>query len=172
MTVGPSEAVLGWRVVPWALVAGLLAAGVTGCGSQKTPAKPVASAVPPTILAAPVQVRTFAQVDRAMRHLYRAHPSIATFTVQDVEYTSKTRDRVLEVCQRGGAEKTASALESTRVLACAPLIFFFYSYGRMRSVPSSIDVARQLYWYAVAANQRPHDAEPGLRTLLRRWGVR
>jgi hypothetical protein len=117
-------------------------------------------------------VRTFAQVERAVRHLYRTHPSIVKFMIQDVEYTPATRDRVLAVCHRGGPEKTASALESTRVLACAPLIFFFYSYGRARSVAASTTLAQQLYWYAVASNQRPRDAEPGLTTLLRHWGVR
>jgi hypothetical protein len=150
----------------------LLTAGVAGCGSSKTSARRVATEPAPSILAEPVQVRTFAQVERAVHELYRAYPSIGRFAIQDVEYTPTTRDRVLAVCHRGGPERTASALESARVLACAPLIFFFYSYGRVRSVPSSVDVARQLYWYAVVSNQRPHDARPGLTTLLRRWGVR
>jgi hypothetical protein len=35
-------------------------------------------------------------------------------------------------------------------MACAPLIFFFNYYGQQKSVPESIDIARQLYWYALA----------------------
>jgi hypothetical protein len=120
-----------------------------------------------------VQSVTFAAVERTVQDLYRTHPGIGgRFSVQDVEYTTVTRDKVLKVCREGGPEKSAAALESARVLACAPLIFFFYSYGRMRSVPASIAVAQKLYWYAVANNERPHAAQPGLTSLLRKWGVR
>ena len=138
-----------------------------GCGgSQKTPAQP------PTILATPVQVVSFAAVRQQILSLYRAHPDIQNFQVQDVTYTPKTRDKVLRVCHEGGPEKSASALESTRVLACAPLIFFFYKYGRTASIPAATAVAQQLFWYTVVNNERPHLAEPGLRTLLTGWGVR
>ncbi len=115
---------------------------------------------------------SFEQVHRAVLTLYRAHPDIQGFQVQDVTYTPKTRDKVLGICHDGGAEKSASALESARVLACAPLIFFFYSYGRSASVPAATAVAQQLFWYTVVSNERPHFSEPGLITLLTRWGVR
>jgi hypothetical protein len=154
-----------------ALVAAIVAASLVGCGGSSSAVKTVTQATP-TILAGPVRPTTFGEVERAVRGLYRAHPSIATFVAQDVEYTPATRDKVLTVCHRGGPETSAVALESARVLACAPLIFFFYSYGRMRSVPASISVARQLYSYAVLSNRRPRVAEPGLKALLRRWGVR
>ncbi len=62
------------------------------------------------------------------------------------------------------------ASESARVLACAPLIFFFYSYGRRAAVPEGVDVARTLYWYAVTANRKAFDAGPGLTRLLVSWG--
>lgn len=106
-----------------------------------------------------------------MRALYRSHPGVAKATFNDVDYTSGTRDKVLSVCHTGGPEKSASALESTRVLACAPLIFFFYSYGRHASVPQAVDVARTLYWYAVTSNRQPYEAGPGLARLLVSWGV-
>ncbi len=141
--------------------------GVVGCGGSKS-----SSSKPHTILVAPVQPISFTRVRRAVLELYRAHPDIQSFQVQDVTYTPKTRDKVLGVCHEGGPEKSASALESARVLACAPLIFFFYSYGRAASVPAATTVAQQLFWYAVLSNQRPHLAEPGLRTLLTGWGVR
>ncbi len=140
--------------------------------AAKTATVKTATAPRPTILVGPVRPTTFGEVERAVRALYRAHPAIGNFVVQDVEYTPVTRDKVLAVCRRGGPEKSAVALESARVLACAPLIFFFYSYGRVHSVPASLAVARQLYSYAVLSNQQPRDAEPGLNALLRRWGVR
>jgi hypothetical protein len=150
----------------------IVLASLVGCGGSKSAAVKTATEPRPAILAGPVRPTTFGEVEQAVRTLYRAHPSIGTFVVQDVEYTPATRDKVLSVCRRGGPEKSAVALESARVLACAPLIFFFYSYGRLRSVPASLSVARQLYSYAVLSNRHPRDAEPGLNALLRRWGVR
>ncbi len=150
----------------------IVVASLVGCGGSKSAAVETAPAPRPAILVGPVRPTTFAEVERAVRALYRAHPSIGDFVVQDVAYTPATRDKVLTVCRRGGPERSAVALESARVLACAPLIFFFYSYGRLRSVPASLAVARQLYSYAVVNNRQPRDAEPGLNALLRRWGVR
>ena len=160
------------RRISCTLVAATVAASLTGCGSSKSSAVSTASDSRPSILTAPVQSVTFAAVERTVQDLYRTHPGIGRFSVQDVEYTTATRDKVLKVCREGGPEKSAAALESARVLACAPLIFFFYSYGRMRSVPASIAVAQKLYWYAVASNERPHAAQPGVTSLLRKWGVR
>jgi hypothetical protein len=62
-------------------------------------------------------------------------------------------------------------LESSRVLACAPLLFFFYSYGVRSSAAESVDVARKLHWYAVTHNRRPYDSRRILTLLLRRWGI-
>jgi hypothetical protein len=118
-----------------------------------------------------VRSTTFAQAREALLALYASHPAIRAFTVKDVEYTPATRDKVLRVCHMGGPETSARALESARVLACAPLIYYFYSYGRSASVPDAIDVAQKLYWYAVTANHHPYAAQPGLTSLLRSWGI-
>ena len=150
----------------------VVAASLVGCGGSKSGVAKPATEPRPAILAGPVRPTTFGEVEQAVRALYRVHPAIGNFVVQDVEYTPATRGKVLTVCRRGGPEKSAVALESARVLACAPLIFFFYSYGRLRSVPASLAVARQLYSYAVVSNRQPRDAEPALKALLRRWGVR
>lgn len=130
-----------------------------------------ASMPAPSILTAPVRPATFAQARAAVLALYRSHPGVREASFNNVEYTPATRDKVLRVCHSGGPEKSASALESTRVLACAPLIFFFYSYGRHAAVPEAVNVARTLYWYAVAANRKPVYAGPGLTRLLVSWGV-
>jgi hypothetical protein len=132
---------------------------------------PTASVPAASILTAPVRPTTFVRARAALLALYRSHPAVSRASFNDVQYKSATRDKVLRVCRSGGPEKSASALESARVLACAPLIFFFYSYGRDASVPDGIDVARTLYWYAVTANRKPFDAGPGLTRLLVSWGV-
>jgi hypothetical protein len=115
---------------------------------------------------------TFAQVDRAIEKLYRRHPQLRSFVVRDVEYTAATRDKVLQVCHEGGLELDRAVLESSRIAGCAPLIFFFYSYGRRRSVPEAVEVARKLYWYAARNVRGPFDARASLVALLRTWGVR
>jgi hypothetical protein len=91
--------------------------------------------------------------------------------VRDLQYTPGTRDKVLRVCQRGGPEKSRARRETIRLAGCAPLVFFFSSYGRQRAVPEATDVARKIYWYAVRNIRGPIDARATLTTLLRSWGV-
>jgi hypothetical protein len=175
----PSAVKSGPRTARLSLAVICLVAGITlaACGSSQTrgpsaaPAPSAAQAPPATILSEPVVPTTFAQVRAAALAVYRSHPAIAKFTAKDVQYTSKTRNKVLDVCHRGGPEKSAHSLESTRVLACAPLIYFFYSYGRSASAPDALAAARRLYWYAVTANRKPFQAGPGLSRLLLSWGV-
>ena len=147
-----------------------------GCGTSSQPHIQKRSASPATrkpvsILSSPVQPTTFARARAAVLALYRTHSAVRTFTARDVFYTPATRDKVLKVCHEAGPEKTAQARESSRVLACAPLIFFYYSFGRRAAVPAAIDVARRLYWYAVEANTKPDFSGPVLTRLLRSWGV-
>jgi hypothetical protein len=85
-------------------------------------------------------------------------------------YTPETRDKVLATCRLGAASSNAREKETTRVFGCAPLIFFFYNFGRQKSVPESIEVARKLFWYA-AEITGPYQALPPLRDLLQRWGI-
>ena len=149
-----------------AAVAALVAFGLPGASSS-----PTESASAPSILTGPVRPASFFQAHAAILTLYRSHPAVSRASFNDVEYPAVTREKVLRVCRLGGPEKSASALESSRILACAPLIFFYYSYGRRASVPEAIDVARTLYWYAATANRKPIDAGPGLERLLASWGV-
>jgi len=79
---------------------------------------------------------------------------------------------VLDVCRRGGRETDPASVESIRVAGCAPLIFYFYSYGSQQSVPESIAVAKKLYWYAATNIDGPFDAEESLAAVLRSWGLR
>ena len=162
--------VLITAVLVLALVA-MAATAVVAIRSLGASSAPSVSVSAPTILRAPVRPTTFVQAQAAIRALYRAHPAVGHASFDDVDYTAATRDKVLGVCHSGGPERSASALESARVLACAPLIFFFYSYGRQASVPQAVQAARTLYWYAVSANRKPLDAGPGLTRLLAGWGV-
>jgi hypothetical protein len=117
------------------------------------------------------QTVSFAVVRQAVDRLYSRHPDIRTFVVRDVQYSPRTRDKVLSVCHRGGPEKTAAERESVRVAGCAPLVFFFYSYGRKRGVADATDVARMIYWYVAGDVRGPFDARKTLTALLRTWGV-
>jgi hypothetical protein len=111
------------------------------------------------------------QVKRGIDDLYRSHPAITSFAVQDVQYTVQSRDAVLKACSSGDGGPDSQAVESSRVIACAPLIFFFYSYGTKASASDSVDVAAQLYWYAITHITGPVDAQSALDELLRSWKV-
>jgi hypothetical protein len=138
------------------VIAVLLVAGVAGCGR---------SSETTTILGGDIEKTSFRDVRQGIDELYRDHPEIRSFVARDVRYTPATRDKVMQVCSDGAPQTNPRERESSRILGCAPLIFFFYRYGRDSGVPQAVELARQLYWYA-AAIKRPYDAEPVLSTLL------
>ena len=145
---------------------------LAGCGGgSSNDATTSVAADAPALVDSEPQQPTYADVRAAVDELYQAHPGIARFIVQDVQYNAITRDKVLDVCRRGGAEHDPASSESVRIAGCAPLVFFFYEYGRQRSVPESVDVARTLYWYAVTSIDGPFDAKDTLSGLLRSWGI-
>jgi hypothetical protein len=123
------------------------------------------------VIRSPPQTVSFVEVGHAVDRLYAQHPDLRSFVVRDVQYTPRTRDKVLSVCHRGGPEQSRARRETIRIAGCAPLVFFFYSYGRRHGVPEAADVARKIYWYAVRAIRGPIDARATLTTLLRSWGV-
>jgi hypothetical protein len=150
-------------------------ASVAGCGGKSADAPPTttAKANPAlSVLSSPAETVTFAEAENAIGRLYRRRPGIRTFVVRDVEYSPATRNKVLDICRRGGLELNRAALESSRLAGCAPLIFFFYNYGRQKSAPDAVAVARKIYWYAVGNINGPFDAQATLDALLRTWAVR
>jgi hypothetical protein len=158
------------RRLPFALAATLLATAA-GCAREKKSLPPPTTAAVSSILAGPAQAVAFADARRSIRALYVHHPEIRNFVSRDVYYTPQTRDKVLAVCRRGGPAADARERETSRVFACAPLIFFFYSFGTRKHVAESVDVARALYRYGVGI-RGPYDPQPALTNLLRSWGVR
>ena len=140
----------------------VLLASLTACGGASTPAAG-------GILDGAVQATTLDQVKQAIDDLYTRHPDINSFVVQSVTYTPETRDKVLKICSEGGLAASDQERERQKVLACAPLIFFFYYYGQQNSVPESVGVARQLYWYAMT--DKSDDSKKVLTELLRSWGI-
>ena len=117
------------------------------------------------------QPATFTETRAAIRRLYAHHPEIRNFVYRDVFYTPQTRDKVLGVCRSGGPTVNARERETSRVFGCAPLIFFFYSFGKQKRVPESVEVARTLFRYAAGIGG-PYDPRPPLTDLLRSWRVR
>jgi hypothetical protein len=156
------------------LAVGLAAVCLAACGGGGSSARGNAAETEPrswSVLESPAENVTFRDVKLAIADLYQDHPDLEAYVVRDVQYDARTRNKVLDVCHRGGAESDPAALESVRVAACAPLVFFFYSYGRESSVTASLAVARKLYWYAVTNIRGPFDAGETLRSLLQTWGV-
>jgi hypothetical protein len=108
-------------------------------------------------------------VERAIGTLSRSHPGIGSFAVEDVQYTTQSRNAVLRDCTSGEAGVSSQTAESSQVIACAPLIFFLYSYGQKASVPAAVDAAGQLYWYAVTHITGQISARTSLNELLHSW---
>jgi hypothetical protein len=102
------------------------------------------------------------QVNAEVSALYRGHPAVASFSVQDVTYTAKSRDTVLRECTTPGSE-------TGQIVACAPLIFYYYSYGTQAAVPAAVTLAGDLYWYAVAHITGQASAQASLNELLQGW---
>jgi len=154
------------------MLAGTLAASLAACGSGGTSAAP-----PPANVFAGRHPVSFQKVQREIDGLYRAHPGIASFTVQDVSYTTASRDTVLRECGTATAATAAggssaagsSAAESSQTIACAPLIFFLYRYGKQDGVPAAVAAAGDLYWYAAGHIAGPANAQASLNELLHSW---
>jgi len=103
------------------------------------------------------------RVSTDLSALYRNHPGIQSFAVQDVQYTAQSRNAILRECAAGPAAAQSQAAESGQVIACAPLIFFLYSYGRQASVPAAVSAAGELYRYAVTHITGPLSARASLK---------
>lgn len=158
-----------WRAASLTVLAALAAAGLalTGCS------RPEPSGRPPTAPAGNVftarhQV-SLQQVRAEVISLYSGHPALESFSVQDVAYTAKSRDTVLRECTSAGSAAGSQDGETGQVVACAPLIFYFYSYGRQASVPTAVTLAGDLYWYAVTHITGPVSAQASLDELLQSW---
>jgi hypothetical protein len=147
-----------------ALVAGT--AAVAGCAASGSAAAKPSSAGNVFTTARQVSLQ---QVRNDISALYSDHPGIAAFDVQDVQYTPGSRDAVLRQCTTGGSSASSQDAETGQIIACAPLIFFFYSYGRQASVPAAVTVAGDIYWYAVTHITGPLSARTSLDELLQSW---
>ena len=149
------------RALLRALVA-ILLASLAGCG--------VAPSSPPkTILDGEAAAVSFDQIKQEVDDLYAAQPGILSFAARGVAYTPETRDKVLKVCNDGGLAGDEAQRESQRVLACAPLILFFYQYGKEHNAPAAIDVAQHIYWFATSHNSTT--SSQALTDLLKSWEI-
>ena len=145
-----------------ALLAGLLALGGCATGSGGS------SQTTGNVFTTEHQVSA-SQVTAEVTALYSAHPALASFTVQDVAYTAKTRATVLRDCITPGSATNSQDSETGQIVACAPLIFYYYSYGKQASVPGAVTVAGDLYWYALDHITGPVDVQASLNQLLKGW---
>lgn len=140
---------------------------LAGCGSGSAPA----TAATASTLGAAITPVPLSQVRQDITRLYQRAPGIASYSVKDVEYTTATRDKVLGVCANGAAASDEDALESAKIMACAPLIYFLYSYGTRHPASGALGVANELYSYAVTHITGPVSTQQTLDKLLRSWGL-
>lgn len=155
-----------------------LAAVVAGCGSgggTPAPAHPhTRTAASPSGATPQLRVVTddvsLASVQQKIEQLYRDHPTVASYSTQDVTYTSRSRTRVLRACASQGSSATQQ-VETARVLACAPLVYFYYEYGRAKGVSEATGVADSIYSYASTQIHGPSNARTLLDGVLQGWGL-
>ncbi|MEU9347973.1 hypothetical protein AB0D74_42940 [Streptomyces sp. NPDC048278] len=114
---------------------------------------------------------TFAQAHASVLAAYSDNDGLSHYTVKKVTYTKATRDKVLKVCHHGAAAADEQALQSGKIMACAPLIYYFYSYAVAKSSPAAMTAAQDLYAYAVTQIAGPVSTQATLNSLLRSWGV-
>lgn len=110
------------------------------------------------------QTASLSQIQHQLTTLYRDHPGIESFSAQDVQYTVTSRDTVLRECTAASATP-----ENSQIIACAPLIFFLYSYGRQEAVPAAVRLAGEVYWYAVAHIGGSASPRTSLDEVLSSW---
>jgi hypothetical protein len=114
---------------------------------------------------------TAAELAQGMKELFRNDPGITAFDIQDVQYTAKSMAAVLANCTSGGSPTTSSQVQSGHLLACAPLVFFLYSYGQQKSERAASELADDIYSYAINDIQGPLDSSSVLGAVLEGWGV-
>jgi hypothetical protein len=152
---------------PRAAAAALITAGflaLAGCASSSSNAP----ATTLNVFTTQHQV-SLQQVDAEVTALYSDHPALTSFNVQDVSYTAKSRAAVLRGCTTPDAGAGSQDSETGQIVACAPLIFYYYSYGKQASVPAAVTLAGDLYWYAVDHVTGPVSAQASLNELLQGW---
>jgi hypothetical protein len=155
-----------------ALVAGCGSGGDVGAPSHsrtQTPAAASSSGATPQLRVVADNV-SMASVQQRIARLYRDHPAVSRYSAQDVTYTSRSRARVLRACSDQGASATQQG-ETARVLACAPLVFFYYQYGRVSGINEATNVADSIYSYASTQIHGPSNAQGLLDRVLRGWGL-
>ncbi len=104
-------------------------------------------------------------------NLYRAHPHLSSYVVQNTGYTAHSRQVVFSACTSGGAAEMNVNAQTSRLDACAPLIFYFYHYGTQGKVPAATKLANDLFSYASDDVHGSLDSEGTLASVLRSWGI-
>jgi len=152
------------------VLATIAAAGAALAGCAATPAAQTAAkqTTAANVFTVSEQV-SLPQVKTQISNLYASHPALATFEVEGVQYTAATRATVLRECTSPGAGAGSQDAETSQVIACAPLIYFLYSYGKQASVPAAVTAGGDLYWYAIKNITGPQSVKVSLDELLQSW---
>ncbi len=104
------------------------------------------------------------------RRPHTTHPGIASFTVQDVEYTPKSSD-VTSRCTSTGAVAVTSRRDGKAVGPCFLWSSFLFSYGQENRCQRP-SVMNELYYYAISPHNRPLGARRWSSAVpLRSWGL-
>ena len=143
------------------------AAGARHCSTleRETAASPSGAAPQPRV----VPTTSLGVRRTEHRAVYHHHPAIARYSTQDVAYpAARARGSCAHVRPGLGRDQ---ASRTARVLAGAPLVYFFYEYGRAKGVAQATAVADSIYSYASTEIRGPSDARTLLDGVLQGWGL-
>lgn len=148
------------------MVAVMLGGLLVGCAPLPEPtvgapqSSPTAATPEASILTAPAQTVSYDEMKQAIDDLYTRHPDLSAFTVSSVSYTPDAREKVLTICKEGSIAADDEERDRQKVLACAPLIFFFYEFGRQNAAPDALTVSHKrssgMRWTASRRACRKH----------------
>jgi hypothetical protein len=154
--------------------------GLTACGgssSKNSGSATTSTAEATTAVAAgpPLKVGTsassIASIANEIDDVYSTHADLGAYVVQGTTYTKHSRQVVFKACTEGGTANMTENAQSERLDACAPMIFYFHSYGVARNAPDALKLADHLFTYAVDEIHGPLNSETTLTSLLRSWGI-
>jgi hypothetical protein len=112
-----------------------------------------------------------ATLKKEIGRLYSDQPALKSYVAQGTTYTTHSRNVVFHACTLSGAGATSEEVQSGRLDACAPLIFYLYSFGASHHASQAISAADALFSFAADDVDGPIDSTSDLATLLRSWGL-
>ncbi len=102
-----------------------------------------------------------------IKAFYAKHPEALQFVDEyDTKLTTKTRNKILKLCEKGYPDDPKPVIEQSRANSCAGLIRDFHDIAIVNHSQGMMDLAQSVYWYALA-NLKVQDPTYAMSEFLR-----